>query len=68
MKRWAPVERWTRQKAGAAEVREQLMRVGMSELNEQTLHVNSKPPTCTIGKVVKSSETATGFSISYNKQ
>lgn len=53
---------------GAVEVREHLIRVGMSELNEQTLHLNSKPPTCTMGKVVKSSETATGFSISYNKQ
>lgn len=68
MKRGAPVARLTWQKAGAAEVREHLTRVGMSELNEQTLHLKSKPPTCTIGKVVKSSETATGFSISYNKR
>lgn len=68
MKRGAPVERWTWWEAGAAEVREHLTRVVMSELNEQTLHLNSKLPTCTIGKVVKSSETATGFSISYNKQ
>lgn len=40
----------------------------MFELNEQTQHLNDKMPTCTIGKVVKSSETATGFSISYNKR
>lgn len=60
--------RWTWREAGAAEVGEHIMRMGMSELNEQTLHLYSKPPTCTMGKVVKSSETATGFSISYNKQ
>lgn len=60
--------RWTWREAGAAEVREHIMRMGMSELNEQTLHLNSRPPTCTMGKAVKSSETATGFSISYNKQ
>lgn len=53
-------------KEGAKEVREPYVKLGMFE---QVLYfLNNKIPTCTTGKVVKSSDTATGFSISYNKQ